>query len=193
MHHRNRYYLMRHGQSEANVAGKINSHPDSGCTHFGLTDEGKQQVVDSLANYTGHAIHRVYCSDFLRTQQTARLVTESLGLPSPIDEPLLRERYFGDWDGLSDCHYERVWQQDATAPHKPSGQVESSAQVFTRAMSVIERLERQHLDETILLVAHGDVLQILRTVWFNLAPHEHRSLPSIHTAEIITLNDKRYS
>ncbi|WP_219846032.1 histidine phosphatase family protein [Maribrevibacterium harenarium] len=186
---KNRYYLMRHGQSEANVEGKIVSHPDIGCASFGLTHEGKQQILASLNAYDGPNLQQVYCSDFLRTKETARLVTKALSLPEAINTPSLRERFFGNWDGQSDRYYEQVWQKDAQHPSQLSDHVESAEDVFKRVMEFIETLESHHQDQTILLVAHGDVLQILRTAWFNLAPHEHRKLPNIHTAEIVPLGN----
>ena len=89
---RNSYLIMRHGQSEANVAGLIVSDPAIGCERFGLTEQGRQQVVASATEYTGEPLSRIICSDFLRTRQTAKLVTEALGLSSPQLEAGLRER-----------------------------------------------------------------------------------------------------
>ncbi|CUB02734.1 histidine phosphatase family protein [Marinomonas fungiae] len=188
MPYHNRYYIMRHGQSEANVAGKIVSHPDIGCQQYGLSDQGRQQIIGSLKSYRGPTFQQVYCSDFQRTKETALLVTQLLSLPSPVCEPLLRERFFGHLDGCSDDHYEHVWQQDAAHPNELDNGVETTEQVFRRAITAIERLEELHKNQTILLVSHGDVLQILRTAWFDLASHEHRQLPVINTAEIILLN-----
>lgn len=188
MPYHNRYYIMRHGQSEANVASKIISHPDIGCRQYGLSDQGKQQIIRSIKNHRGPTFQQVYCSDFQRTKETASLVAHFLSLPSPVCEPLLRERFFGHLDGCSDDHYEQVWQQDATHPHKLDNNVETTEQVFRRAITVIETLEKRYKNQTILLVSHGDVLQILRTAWFDFAPHEHRKLPAINTAEIILLN-----
>jgi len=183
----NQYYLMRHGQSEANVAGIIVSAPKLGCTHFGLTCEGKKQVINSLPTCKELKIQSVYCSDFLRTKQTAQLLTDNLSLSEPVIEPLLRERFFGEWDGLSDRYYDTVWQHDALGTSGSTHRVETTDQVFKRAMLVIARLEESHRNENILLVAHGDVLQILRTAWFKLAPYQHRQLPNINTGEIIPL------
>ena len=41
---KNRYFAMRHGQSEANAAGIIVSDPANGCPRYGLTPLGRQQV-----------------------------------------------------------------------------------------------------------------------------------------------------
>lgn len=188
MQYSNRYYLMRHGQSLANVEGKIVSHPNRGCQQYGLTEEGRQQVFASLATYSGPRFQQVLCSDFLRTKETALLVTEYLALPPPTLEPLLRERFFGQWEGLSDDNYLTVWQQDAAPPHVPDKGVETTEQVLGRALAVIESLESLYQNQTILLVSHGDLLQILRTAWSGVKDHEHRKLAHHKTAEILPLN-----
>ncbi|CAI8009844.1 hypothetical protein GBAR_LOCUS6566 [Geodia barretti] len=43
---RNRIFIMRHGQSEANARGLIVCSPDVGCSSYGLTDLGRSQVLE---------------------------------------------------------------------------------------------------------------------------------------------------
>ena len=47
----NKYLIMRHGESEANVAGLIVSDPAIGCERYGLTELGRQQVLRSVTDY----------------------------------------------------------------------------------------------------------------------------------------------
>jgi len=42
---------------------------------------------------------------------------------SSIDTRLW-ERWFGDWDGNSDVHYQNVWNRDALDPHHTQNNVE---------------------------------------------------------------------
>jgi len=75
---RNNYYLLRHGQSEANVAGLIVSG-EEGLTRYGLTAQGRKQAtaaaqqLQSLLAERSTAVH-VFSSDFLRAFQTAEIV-----------------------------------------------------------------------------------------------------------------------
>lgn len=52
--------------------------------------------------------------------------------------------------------------------------------------TVVEDLLKQFCDAkhpvTVILVSHGDTLQILETVWRGMDPREHRSLPSLPTS-----------
>ena len=47
---------MRHGESEANVAGVIVSDPEQGCHGYGLTEKGRLQVLHSVARHNDKQI-----------------------------------------------------------------------------------------------------------------------------------------
>ncbi|MCL6417427.1 histidine phosphatase family protein [Aestuariirhabdus sp. Z084] len=192
---KNSYYLMRHGQSEANVAGLIVSDPVRGCNAFGLTREGERQVIDSAARLEKKP-SLILCSDFLRTRQTAQLVAAQLELPAPVLEPGLRERYFGCYEGESDDCYQTVWAQDAVQEDHPErkcskdethNRVELPQAVLHRGLGILKRLESTVAGEVVLLVSHGDMVQILQTAFAGLPAFQHRQLPHHQTAEIKAL------
>lgn len=182
---RNKYYLMRHGRSLANEEGIIISDPANGCPGYGLSGAGREQIRNSVENCgfldSGTLI---YCSDFLRTIETAALVAEILKTAKPVPSPLLRERYFGEYEKSGDSNYENVWKKDRLDGHNTHRGVESPEAVRNRFISLIISLEKQFSNKEILLVSHGDILQIALTWTYNAAPQEHRSLDHIETAEI---------
>jgi glucosyl-3-phosphoglycerate phosphatase len=119
----------------------------------------------------------------------------------------LRERDFGRYDLTSDANYHIVWANDddaaATAAGPPATEtddnddgVESVESVWRRGHACMEEWNDVYDNCYIVLVAHGDVLQILQTSFFvggttpddeegggtPLAPHQHRSLPHLETA-----------
>lgn len=182
----NRYVALRHGESAANLHGIIVSDPHSGVAHQGLTPRGRQQVVESLARATvlNAGVH-IYSSDFRRARETAEIVHGLLHCTHPITVcPALRERFFGGWEGMSTGHYEEVWAADARDPLHTRHGVESVQAVLDRMLGLVIELERQWHAETILLVSHGDPLQILETAFVGEPPAKHRSLPPLRTAEI---------
>lgn len=69
-HLKNRYFIIRHGESKANVRGILLSHPKEGTVGFELTRKGKKQVKDSvLKNKQNKLLDSdviIYSSDFLR-------------------------------------------------------------------------------------------------------------------------------
>ena len=45
---RNRFFVLRHGQSLGNVAKTIVSDPKNGCSDYGLSDIGKEQACQVM-------------------------------------------------------------------------------------------------------------------------------------------------
>ena len=189
----NDYFAMRHGQSEANVAGIIVSDPAVGLSAYGLSAAGRQQVVASANRFaqTNPFCERIQIvsSDFLRAKQTAELLAAVLECAGPITyTPQLRERYFGAYDGAGDSCYQQVWQLDAENAEQSEEGVESVASVRNRVAALIAELEHQCRDEQFVLVAHGDVLQIAQTLFAGLPGAQHRQVPHLQVAEIRRLN-----
>jgi probable phosphoglycerate mutase len=112
----------------------------------------------------------------------------------------LRERYFGEWNGQPDHHYADVWTQDEIDSAHTLHHVESVDSVMERTTALIidldEKLtnalqEKQDLVPpscSCILVAHGDVLQILQTAFHKCSGRRHRSLPHLETASLRKLH-----
>jgi len=183
---RNRYFAMRHGHSLANQRGIIVSHPENGLGAYGLSDLGRRQVAASLAAERSlDASTLIVSSDFERALETARLVHRTLGCTTPIAvDERLRERNFGELELGSDDGYASVWERDAADPDSNWRGVESPNRVMRRVTSLVADYEASHRDATLLLVSHGDALQILQTAFNKLDASRHRSLEHLQTAEI---------
>lgn len=182
----NRYLLMRHGHSQANARGMIVSSPQRGLDAFGLSPVGEAQLEALVAEWRWPAPSRLLYSDFLRTTETAARVAARFGL-SLRAEPRLRERHFGELEGQSDDRYAAVWALDARDPAHGEHGVEPVTAVAERMRSVIEALEAEHRGETILLVSHGDPLQILLTALEERPLSRHRDRPPLAPASVTPL------
>jgi len=181
----NRFSVMRHGQSKANVAGVIVSRieTDRG-GDYGLSEAGRRQVL-AAARQCGLPPDTVICSsDFSRARQTAEIVRGCLGAREVMVDEALRERCFGDWEGSATTNYERVWAADAAGEGQSDDGVESTAAVLDRATRLVADLEWRYSGLDILLVSHGDTLQILQAGFLSLDPSGHRRLPHLATGEI---------
>jgi len=179
----NTYYLMRHGRSLANEQGLIVSTIENGGTAYGLTDEGREQVRHTLLVQTlldSRTI--IVSSDFLRTRETAALAAELLHAPAPLTSELLRERNFGRFELKSDRFYDEVWKDDKNGTGTSGA--ESPSEVQARFRQFMEGMEEKYRGEQILVVSHGDILQIALTWGAGIPPEQHRSLDHMHTAEI---------
>jgi probable phosphoglycerate mutase len=185
----NRYSAMRHGQSRANAAGLIVSRieTDRG-GDYGLTELGRKQVVTAAQAAPLPAETVICSSDFARARETAQIVREQLGA-APVElAEALRERSFGTWDGTTAANYAHVWAADVNPPCPDAGVggtgVESASAVLDRTAAFVLDLERRYRDRDILLVSHGDTLQILQAGFQRMDPAAHRRLPELGTAEI---------
>lgn len=183
---RNRYLLMRHGHSQANEQGLIISSPARGLADFGLSVLGEEQLSAVVEQWRWPTPTKVMHSDFLRTTQTAQSVASAFGLTLE-KETDLRERYFGELDGHTDRYYPTIWALDAQNADHQQHQVEAVSHVARRMCAVIERAERECDGETVLLVSHGDPLQILLTALANKPLTQHRDQPALAPASITML------
>lgn len=183
----NRYFAMRHGHSQANEQSLIVSDPEVGVNAYGLSELGHRQVRARLAQMPPgfDASLKIVCSDFLRARETAAIVAKGLGVTEPVRfRAQLRERFFGEFEGGSDTHYPEVWDRDAVdAQHCDFG-VEPVLDVVSRTLALLLELETLFHGAVVLLVAHGDVLQILQTAFEQLPPSAHRQLPPLQVAEV---------
>jgi broad specificity phosphatase PhoE len=176
---------MRHAQSRANARGIIVSRIENDrCGDYGLTARGRQQAL-AAARGSGLPQDTIICSsDFSRARQTAQIVRAYLGVADVVIAEALRERCFGQWEGSATSNYARVWAADEADPWHTDGDVEPAAAVLDRMTAFVAELERRHSGRDILLVSHGDALQILQAGFLRMDPSMHRSLPHLAPAEI---------
>ncbi|MCP4159094.1 MAG: histidine phosphatase family protein, partial [Deltaproteobacteria bacterium] len=142
------------------------------------------QVKRAAENLTVEKSLIIYSSDFLRTRETTEILSEILKPEEVQYTPLLRERYFGFYDGLDDGQYYEIWKKDLTNENNKINSIESPRQVSDRVESLINFLEEKYSGKTLLLVSHGDCLQIMQTLFENSSPSHHRSLAHLNVAEI---------
>ena len=168
-----RLILLRHGQTDYNVDGRMQGHIDS-C----LTDAGHEQAAEAAPVLASLAPDRLVSSDLRRAVDTAEVVGAACGLPVKFD-PRLRETHLGLWQGHTVAEIERdypgaiaTWRSDpAWAP--PEG--ESRIDVVARSRPVVDELDAELADsdgvsETVLLVAHGGLIAGLVTGLLDLPP-----------------------
>jgi broad specificity phosphatase PhoE len=189
----NRYRVMRHGQSKANEAGVIVAAIESDRRgDYGLSEAGLRQAR-AAADACGLPADTVICSsDFARARQTAEIVRARIGAAEVTVAEALRERSFGDLEGDTVASYAKVWEADEAGEANKADQegaghphgVEPAAAVLDRVTALVADLDRRHAGRDILLVSHGDTLQILEAGFLRLDPSRHRRLAPLATAEI---------
>ena len=152
----------------------------------GLHATGREQA--SAAGDAFKAIVRtrpvtILSSDFSRTFETAKIVAKAVHADVEA-EPALRERDFGDFELGPNTAYEAVWEQDAIDATHTAWGVEAASAVLKRAAGAVQRVESAREGHAVLLVSHGDCLQILQTAFAGVDVSAHRSLPHLETCEL---------
>jgi len=191
---KNHYFLLRHGESMPNIRKVILSHLEEGKKdEHTLTKNGEDQVWRSVQEAKAQGLLKedtiIFSSPFSRCRKTAEIAKEVSGVSAEIIfDDRLRERWFGDWEGTSNVHYQDVWDKDVFNPDHKDANVESTTEVVARVASLIHDLEELYAGKNILLVSHGDALQILQTFFENKPSATHRALPQVKVAEVRRVN-----
>lgn len=162
-------HLVRHGQSEWNVARRVQGQsPLAGS----LTSIGREQAVRTarlLAQEHPNA-EAIFTSDLGRAAETAKIIGAELGLPVTAADPELREQRLGEFEGRffadpvdGDRTVEDVidglWQNPNRRP--PGG--ESVAELYLRVRRALERYATEHAGRELILVTHGGVVRVATT------------------------------
>jgi probable phosphoglycerate mutase len=156
--------VIRHGETDWNVQGRFQGHLDVPLNALGLRQA--RRMAERLAQ---ERVDVVYCSDLLRTRQTAEPAAALLKLPAAPDAGL-REQHFGILEGLNfdevrvrhPQHFAE-WLRHDPDYALPGG--ESVRSFHARVVAALLGLAERHADQTLAVVTHGGVLDMLfRTV-----------------------------
>lgn len=161
--------FVRHGQTNENAANQYLGHSNPV-----LNEIGRQQITHFTKIFPEHFCDKItsfYCSDLRRTQESAKMIGESLNLTTPTLTSAIREMHFGDFELLT---YEQIMAADSAlamawidnpfelAP--PNG--ETLMALGERFDTWLEQLLAQSAeDENILVVCHGGPIRWFRSKW----------------------------
>lgn len=161
-------YIIRHGEAVVNVEPIIGGMKGD----TGLTPRGRQQATLLEARLSrGDIVADVlYASTLPRAMETAAYVSRALRLPIRPDDDV-QELRPGSADGMSIADYERIhgwpnWERDPYRAMSPGG--ESWATFLVRCGQTISRLAHVHAGQSIVIVAHGGVIDSMFFNFFGL-------------------------
>lgn len=162
---KNKYYLLRHGKNnhQAEKPDIIYCFPDNDPPCF-LIEEGIEQAKKAGEMLKDKNIDMIFCSDILRTRQTAKIVVEIIGfdLNKIIYDLRLRDLNWGVLGGRNKSEAWAFHNQDIVNEFDltpPQG--ESWGDCLNRILSVLNEIENNFQGKNILIVSHGDPLWLL--------------------------------
>lgn len=152
--------LIRHGETDMNRELRFQGHVNVSLNAIGL-----EQARRLAARMAGEKADAVYASDLLRAQQTAEPIAGTLSLPA-VAETGLREQHFGRVDGMRVDDIKRElpdawagWMRFEQDFAMPEG--ESTRMFHARVMEAVYRVCASHPRQTIVVVTHGGVLDMI--------------------------------
>lgn len=152
-------YLVRHGEAEHNVLGVGSSLPE--ITERHLTERGREQIRVAAELLAEQSIDAIIASPLVRTQETAVLIAEKIGVPVQTDDRLHEtglgvfneqpiQRFFGKYPDPT----------MRTSIHEADG-VESFESMRERLQSFLDDIWEHYAGKTVVVVSHGDPLEQL--------------------------------
>lgn len=87
-------YIIRHGQTDWNIQGKIQGQTDTV-----LNETGIKQAQIAKENLANTEFDLVICSPLKRAKQTAEIILKERNIPVIFDDRL-KETYFGKLEGI---------------------------------------------------------------------------------------------
>ncbi|MCC8027301.1 MAG: histidine phosphatase family protein [Clostridium sp.] len=195
-------YIIRHGQTDWNVAGKIQGRRD-----IPLNAQGRLQAQALAAGMAKRPVTAVFSSPQRRALETAQAIAKPLNL-TVRQLPQLVEISYGAWEGktareiLAADHelYEAWWKHPATvAP--PGG--ETLGQVDGRCIQAWEHIRTCMTGDT-AVVSHGSTLahfivhllkgqpEAREIIVGNASITTIEYVPEDGTCRLVELNDSRH-
>lgn len=163
-------YIARHGQDEDNKMGILNGRRDSPLTPLGIE---QAHILGYAIKEKNIVFTQSLCSPLLRAHMTASIISDILDIKKPTKFDLLIERDFGVMTGKPTSSIEALCSPDILktdtityflSPEK----AETFPELLSRAKKVLDFLEKEYTDDTILLTCHGDVGKMLYCAFYDL-------------------------
>lgn len=152
-------FLLRHGETVHD-----GDRPMIGSRDVALSRRGVEQAHNWALQFAGSDIAAVYCSDLVRSVDTAEILGASLRVPVEVI-PQFREIHLGAWDGLTKAQiiarYPDDWRrrgEDLENFRPRSG--ESFADLRDRVVPAFNRLLSSP-DGSLLIAGHAGVNRVI--------------------------------
>ncbi|AOH85685.1 phosphoglycerate mutase [Sphingomonas panacis] len=167
-------YLLRHGETEWNTAGRFQGRLDSALTSKGIAQA--EAAARRLA-HVAPTIDAMFSSPLGRARQTADILCSLATYPPVQWDDRLQEVSVGSWDGLTHFDIDACWPGllDGTSPfdwffRSPDGESYDAA---------VERVRDwlAGLVGTVIAVSHGLLGRIIRGVHLGLPKAQALQLP----------------
>ena len=181
LEHSTRLLVLRHGQTDWNAQQRFQGRAD-----VPLNDVGRRQAEAARVALADVHVDAVYSSPLSRALDTATIVRPGAAVRT---DPRLMEIDVGSWAGLTWDEvkagmpdYEAKYANGVDFRRSPEG--ETLADVVARGLPAMEEIAAAHADGTVLIVAHGLLLNRVINALLGLQGRVLGGLGNAHFSEL---------
>ena len=200
---RTRFYLIRHGETGWNKAGRY-----QGRTNIDLNAEGREQARLLGERFRFLPLDALYVSPLNRAVETANEVARTTGITPVTDEHFI-EINFGEWEGhtieeLSEkfgSAYTDFFKDPFDHPVPGEGSFQNA---MDRAIEGFNILAERHQGQNVAIISHGGLLRVMLVGLLEMGDAFYRKTWMTNTSVtmldvmpdgrklLMTLNDKAH-
>ena len=200
---RTRFYLIRHGETDWNKAGRY-----QGRTNIDLNAEGREQARLLGERFRFLPLDALYVSPLNRAMETANEVARTTGITPVTDEHFI-EINFGEWEGhtieeLSEkfgSAYTDFFKDPFDHPVPGEGSFQNA---MDRAIEGFNILAERHQGQNVAIISHGGLLRVMLVGLLEMGDAFYRKTWMTNTSVtmldvmpdgrklLMTLNDKAH-
>ncbi|MDD6154066.1 MAG: histidine phosphatase family protein [Eubacteriales bacterium] len=190
-------YIIRHGETNANISGIVDGWVD-----IPLNSKGRKLAQITAKKMADIKFDKVISSPLKRAYETAEIILKYNDAESPVieTEDRLKEMYWGEWECLSlspanfNIPNKENFNKFYTDPYDfvPAEDGESIRDVVERTGEFYnELIHREDLkDSTILLSTHGFAMRcLMQSVYKDTTDFWHGGVPDNCAVQIIDVRD----
>lgn len=149
------FYMIRHGESTANVGQFASGHVDVPLTDRGLEQaKAAAKIVEALEIKPSVIVH----SHLQRARNTAKILNEVLNVDM-FEDKLIAEQHYGDWEGQP---WDLTREPTRNGIDPPNG--ETHAAFHQRVRTAITNFVNTHKGP-VMIVCHGGVFRAFGAIY----------------------------
>ena len=154
----NNYFLVRHGEAEHNVKDILSNKADN--PHH-ITEKGKKEIEDAIKQIKDKKIDVIYSSPFVRTKESAEMISESLGIKEIIYDDRIGEVNTGDLNLMPTAEYHKMFPTVENRFDEAPKNGETLMQMKNRVTGFLYDIDKKYSGKNILVVTHEFVIWLM--------------------------------
>ena len=156
-----RLCVTRHGETDWNVEGIL-----QGWIDIPINARGRRQARELAETFASAGFTRIYTSPLIRARETADIIARLLRLPAPVQHEGLKERHFGDIQGvpkaeLAELNPALLREIVRRNPNCEFENGESRDDFADRMLEALADIGERESGQRVLVITHGWAMDVV--------------------------------